>query len=89
MSRTLLQQAFIALRSAGRGDGNYHDYNDVADALEAELAKPEQDRVSHLRCDFLDHINGAICEMGQTYDRKNLRLVFDGETGKLKSAEVI
>ena len=41
MSRILLQQAFIALRSAGRNDGNYQDYSDVADAIEAELAKPE------------------------------------------------
>jgi hypothetical protein len=63
--------------------------SDAIAALEAELPKPKQDRVSHLRCDFLDHINGAICAMGQTYDRKNLRLTFDGETGKLKSAEVI
>jgi hypothetical protein len=48
MSRILLQQAFIALRSAARNDGNYHDYNDVADALEAELAKPEQEPIAHL-----------------------------------------
>jgi hypothetical protein len=41
MSRILLQQAFIALRSAARNNGNYLDYSDVADAIEAELAKPE------------------------------------------------
>ena len=46
MSRILLQQAYLALRSAARNDGNYLDYSDVADAIESELAKPEQEPVA-------------------------------------------
>jgi len=69
MSRILLQQAFIALRSAGRGDGNYHDYSDVADAIEAELAKPEQTIVpfpSFMRKRIEEAIDNAINPKGMS-----------------------
>ena len=46
MSRTLLQQAYLALKSAANKDGNFQDYKDVADAIEQELAKPEQEPVA-------------------------------------------
>ena len=42
MNRTLIQQAFLALTSAGNKECRYEDYKDVADALFSELSKPEQ-----------------------------------------------
>jgi hypothetical protein len=41
MNRTLLQQAYLALKSAANNQGNIADYKDVAYAIERELAKQE------------------------------------------------
>jgi len=40
MSRTLLQQAWVALTQAANNQGSFQDYKDVAEAIEQELAKP-------------------------------------------------
>ena len=45
--------------------------------------KPKPDRVEDLN---LTHLTTAVCFGDQAHP--NLRLTFDGETGKLKSAEV-
>ena len=42
MNRALIQQAFLALTSAGNKECRYEDYKDVAEALFAELSNPEQ-----------------------------------------------
>lgn len=36
---------------------------------------------------IVDGYSGMFCK--QNYDRANLKITFDGETGKLKSAEVL
>ena len=74
MSRILLQQAFISLRSAARGDGNYQDYSDVADALEAELAKPEQTET--LRVADAIELNVAL-KTDRLFAAKELRRLHD------------
>ena len=42
MNRALIQQAFLALTSAGNKECNFNAYKDVAEALFAELSKPKQ-----------------------------------------------
>lgn len=47
---------------------------------------PKPDAVRHLR---VEKDNWTACTNSEGCDQDNLRVTFDGETGKLKSAEVL
>jgi hypothetical protein len=50
--------------------------------------EPKPDVVKHFLCDFIYVLN-TVRFLDDACYKKNLRLTFDGETGKLKSAEVL
>ena len=50
--------------------------------------EPKPDVVKHFLCDFI-HVLDTVRFLDDACYAKNLRLTFDGDTGKLKSAEVL
>ena len=50
--------------------------------------EPKPDVVKHFLCDF-SYLPNTVRFLDEACYRKNLRLTFDGETGELKSAEVL
>ena len=50
--------------------------------------EPGPDVVKHFLCDFIYVLN-TVRFLDDACYKKNLRLTFDGETGNLKSAEVL
>ena len=60
----------------------------IADQEYRIKPEPKPDVVKHFLCDFIYVLNTVRFLDDACYE-KNLRLIFNGETGKLKSAEVL